>query len=165
MEQLQKIMVVYPDFSRQKRACDLLYKIKDLARDCQGGLLPDTKEILRWKNCIARKLSDAGFGFLPVYGMPDGTLGVLKKDLRMVTTLDILNHTPDKIGAPAFKYRLISESEIPRIASAGHKKQRLSQCSTLCLRAAKSPKQVKNYEEMLDDLRNDMKLFGPCHVF
>ena len=129
------------------RASELLNRTERSANEYLIRIMPDSGKILQFKDRIMAKLCDAGFRVLPVRGMSDGTLGVSEQDLSGTITLKTLNSTPGKIAAPAFKYRLINDSEYP--------------CARLILRPGQSEREEENYGKMLDALSKDMRSFVP----
>lgn len=143
----------YPD--QEEKASELLRRIERSAREYLIGFIPDSEKIPEFRKRILEKLYRAGFSVLPVYGLKDGSLGVLKNDLKGITSLDMLNKDPGKTGAPAFTYRIISESEIPVDNTNG----RPYPYSKLILRSGQSAKEEENYRNMMDSLNRDMDLF------
>ena len=145
LDEIQKLLKSNPAPDRKARASQLLDRAELWANEYLIRIMPDPGKILQFKDRIMAELCDAGFRVLPVQGIPDGSLGVLKQDLSGTMTLKTLNSTPGKIGAPAFRYRLINDSEKP--------------CAKLVLRPGQSEKEKENYRKMLDALNKDMASF------
>jgi hypothetical protein len=151
LDEIHKIYAshTYPDL--KERASQLLKQIETSARDYLICLMPDSDRIWEFKERLLGELTSAGFRVLPVHGMLDGTLGVSETDLKGITTLDTLNRTSEKIGAPAFTYRLVSASE----CSPGTPKGRLEPCARLILRPGQDEAEKSAYQRMMDALTRD----------
>jgi hypothetical protein len=99
-------------------------------------------------------LEKAGFRPLPVYGLPDDALGVRAADLAGLS-LDTLNQTPDRVGAPAFSYRLLEDDAIPKDKAGA-----VQQPHQLWIRVGREGEQIAAWEALIAALRADTATFG-----
>ncbi|MEW6279955.1 MAG: hypothetical protein AB1758_15100, partial [Candidatus Eremiobacterota bacterium] len=105
---IERLEKGFPDTPTREGAVKLLGEVEDLAGDAMKRFMPPLKEVRELRDGAFSRLEEAGLRPLPVYGMPDGTLGVLPADSAGLRWEDL-----PAMGAPPFVYREIQPAQIP----------------------------------------------------
>lgn len=93
----------FPQKADREKLRATLKAVETFAKEAMRAFMPPVAEVRELRQQVARRLEEAGLRPLAVYGLEDGTLGVLQPDVSELS----------RQGAPPFPYRSITESEIP----------------------------------------------------
>lgn len=110
---LQRGLSGFPTGEQRAGAAALLTEVHALADECEAAAMPPRAEVVALHGAIRGRLLAAGLQPLPVYGMPDGTLGVMATELGELPAQG-LTAAAVAAGAPRFTYRVIAPADVPR---------------------------------------------------
>ncbi|MDB4931096.1 MAG: hypothetical protein JWM10_3580, partial [Myxococcaceae bacterium] len=144
----------FPPAAQRALAATLLGEVQAFAEECETAAMPPRAEVVALHAAISGRLVQAGLRPLPVYGMPDGTLGVLAADLGGFAPLG-LTAAVVAAGAPAFEYRVIAPADVPR----DNRQRPVDPSTTLWLRRAPTAAEEASWRALNDAIERDDERF------